>query len=742
MTAATAMDSIDWPTFIAQQDMHFTPLPQRWEEAPHFGNAMVGSMLYQQDDVLRLQLFRQDVQDHREDDYGWTAYSRPRLMIGHFELHTTGQLTGCNWRKHLWNAELTGTITTDRGEIGIRHLVHAQDMAIMTELSPSDGEHDCSWTWHPHPAETTRPGYPRTDDQRSAYAESYGRQHHDRIKLHSPNPDGQLEERGDVHVWIQNLLAGGQYATVWTQAESDATRTHMVCIAKSYPQATAADTAVDEVKRCITSNRQDWIQAHRDWWHDYYRQSYVTLPDKQVEALYWQTVYRLGCTSRAGRFYIDTSGLWFQGGPWAYTTHDWNTQSAHWGVYAANRLEQGRDIVDRLHRYRDNLIEAVRPSDWQDDCAYLPLSTVGDMRGNREGDMRYYNLVGNLPWVLHNAWWQYRFSMDEAMLRDQIVPLLRRATNLYLRMLEEGDDGRLHLPATYSPETGSYPDANFDLALFKWSCYTLLHACEVLNIDDPLIPRWQDVVERLIDFPVDDESFMLAADVPAPRYHRHLSHLLMVYPLHLVNIDQAGTESVLQHAHRRVQIAVQGEGDENQPNQAMIQTHAVPIACALGIGDAALEGLQRQIAELHPNGLWSCAGNPCFESSVSLMSLVQDMLIQSWSDPAKLLDGESGVIRVFPALPEAWAGGDLEFQNLRTEGAFLVSAKRESGRTRWIRVESLAGQRCRIMLDESVDVERQIEIVGEREHGHVQHSRNVFELDIKQGEAVTLVWRD
>ena len=112
---------INWPRFMSQHDMTFDKLPRDWTEAPHFGNAMVGSMLYQDGNTLKLQVFRADVHDHRDDTWGWTAYSRPRLQIGHFSLHPVGKLTGCQWRKDLWNAELTGTITTDRGEIRIRH---------------------------------------------------------------------------------------------------------------------------------------------------------------------------------------------------------------------------------------------------------------------------------------------------------------------------------------------------------------------------------------------------------------------------------------------------------------------------------------------------------------------------------------------------------------------------------------------------------------------------------------------
>ena len=142
-TDAWDKDGRDLSAFLATHDMRFERLPSCWQEAPHFGNAMLGSMLYLKDGKLCLEIFRADVRDHRDESYGWTAYSRPRFRIGHFELCSSGAPTGCRWRKDLWNAELTGTVLTDQGEIGIRHFVHSGDMAIVTELAPSGNELCC-----------------------------------------------------------------------------------------------------------------------------------------------------------------------------------------------------------------------------------------------------------------------------------------------------------------------------------------------------------------------------------------------------------------------------------------------------------------------------------------------------------------------------------------------------------------------------------------------------------------------
>ena len=41
--------------------------------------------------------------------------------------------------------------------------------------------------------------------------------------------------------------------------------------------------------------------------------------------------------------------------------------------------------------------------------------------------------------------------------------------------------------------------------------------------------------------------------------------------------------------------------------------------------------------------------------------------------------------------------GDAHFEDLRTEGAFLVSALRRGGEVRWVRIHSEAGGPCRLL---------------------------------------------
>ena len=68
-------------------------------------------------------------------------------------------------------------------------------------------------------------------------------------------------------------------------------------------------------------------------------------------------------------------------------------------------------------------------------------------------------------------------------------------------------------------------------------------------------------------------------------------------------------------------------------------------------------------------------GNPVIESPLSFCTALHDMLLQSWGR-------KDNVIRVLPACPKVWP--DLAFHQLRGQGAFLVSAKRQAGKTQFV----------------------------------------------------------
>lgn len=96
------------------------------------------------------------------------------------------------------------------------------------------------------------------------------------------------------------------------------------------------------------------------------------------------------------------------------------------------------------------------------------------------------------------------------------------------------------------------------------------------------------------------------------------------------------------------------------------------------------------------------------------------MLLQSWGDK----------IRVFPAIPQDWM--NVGFEHLRAEGAFLVSASRQDGVTKWVRIKSLAGEPCLV----KPGFEGAFKVKGN--HKLTDMGGGVYRIDIKKGQEVTL----
>jgi len=108
----------------------------------------------------------------------------------------------------------------------------------------------------------------------------------------------------------------------------------------------------------------------------------------------------------------------------------------------------------------------------------------------------------------------------------------------------------------------------------------------------------------------------------------------------------------------------------------------------LGHGDVAVTRLNQYLDApryMEPNTFYAEAG-PVIETPLSAAASIQELFLQDWG----------GALRVFPAVPGAWS--DAAFDRLRADGAFLVSAVRRGGRTAWVRIESLAGQPCRLVV--------------------------------------------
>jgi alpha-L-fucosidase 2 len=108
------------------------------------------------------------------------------------------------------------------------------------------------------------------------------------------------------------------------------------------------------------------------------------------------------------------------------------------------------------------------------------------------------------------------------------------------------------------------------------------------------------------------------------------------------------------------------------------------------------------------------------EAGMAAVTAVQEMLLQC----------VRGTIRVFPGVPARWR--EVSFARMRTEGAFLVSARRVGGRTAEVRIESEAGGPLRIQNN----IAPQVALTHRGEKRLV--SGDCIEVETRAGDVVLL----
>ncbi|WP_412538792.1 Tat pathway signal sequence domain protein [Longispora sp. K20-0274] len=645
-----------WRDFLSPLDPTWSTMPTSFYQAPFLGNGGLGACAYQVDTAKRLSFKLGDTRVRDHQSAGGVLFGGARLPIGHLTLDTLGDVTAVDLRLSLWDAELRGTVTTTQGVLGLRAYVHASRDLLVIAATALSGAERIAYTFTPAVARS-----PRLD----FYAAPTG-------LATNPAPTTTAT------TCVQDLAAGGRTATAWSlRTEADTyTRTLLLTVAHSHPgngaDTTAASTLTDAAGRSLNALTGE----HRAWWHGFYPRSFVSVSDTRMQSFYWLQLYKMASATRSDRPVLSTIGPWLEKTPWPATWWNLNVQLEYWLINATGHPELD-SLSGSFDRYAANLAANV-PSTYPDSAVIARtsqedlLSGAPAMPGAASGTPE----VGNLIWALHNAWLSYRHSMDDTVLRNRVFPLLRKAVNFYRNFLTRDAAGVYHLPTTYSPEYASTADCNYDLALISWGCSTLLAANARLGLNDSLAPIWQDIRDHLVAPPADaGKGLRIGRDVALTTSHRHYSHLLWFYPLYLLTSD-ADRQTL------RDSLATWLGFTGAQ--QGYTFTGSGSMYAFLGDGAKAHTQLTKLLDTfIQPNTMYKESG-PVIETPLSGAQTMHDMLVQSWGDR----------IRVFPAVPTAWA--DATVHNLRTEGGFQISAAHRGGVTRFVRVRSDAGEPCRV----------------------------------------------
>ncbi len=692
--------SINWPEYMAQHDLVWEEIPLQWNEGAFVGNGQVGMMIYanMEDNRLDFHMGRQDVTDHRKAPNKKTSMGVSgtrlndfaRLDIGRMHLRPVGKIQSMSVRQDLWNAEIRGTITTDLGEITFRAFTPYNRMLNVIEVKSTEKQNNDSvayqWEW-----KAGNPISPRLLAKPGKELDEF-----------VPNPKPIIKEANEITICEQSLLAGGDYATAWKETESEKNNsTIYVAIANKVPSSgesakVASKTVVDASKLSINALEKE----HREWWHNYFQQSFISIPDGRMESFFWIQMYKMAACSRADGPALDLLGPFFKNTGWPGLWWNLNVQLTYWPFNASNHLDIAENFITLIDENFDFMLAEKSGAN-----------------------------LGDFAWAMHNYWLIYSYKGDQKSIQEKWMPKAMQIAEKYETKLERNENGILELTPMGSPEYEgfkAFKNANYNLAIIRWLLSTLIETSEEINANTTEVLHWKQTLKDLIPYPVDKNGLMIGSEQAVDISHRHYSHLLALYPLFQLDPtsekDRELIDKSVVHWHKI---------DNGQGLVGYSYTGAASLYAALGRGNDAYENLQHFLTKQIGNGgailltntfyMEAEGKNPVIETPLSAASAIMEMLLQSWGEK----------IRVFPATPDLWK--DASFHKLRAEGGFLVSASRKNGKTEWVKIKSLAGKPCVLYLPEwkTLPVSDENIKVNKVADGE-------FQIELKQGQEITL----
>ena len=709
--------------------MKWDRIPDRWEVAPYSGNGNVGFLFYQHKDdsknTISINAGRHDYYDHRLPHNGnellWIY--RSRLPLGRFQMSSKGEITAVDLSLSLWDAELSGTVTTTKGSYKIKAFTHSTEDVLHFEIDAQNEEVEISWY-----AEEPMPPVRKTLDAGGGPKGAHWQKMRD-APLPMPAKAVYGQDGKYKYCYQELYQKRGETTTAWTiEGNPAAKQVFQASIHHSFPENNSKQLAITNLVSAEELKKKGrFLSSHRAWWHNYYPESYVSLNDAEKEAFYWIQMYKLGSAMRENGPILDLMGPWYNHTFWPMVWGDLNVQLQYWTPLTSNRLSLGDSLPNNIDKYANNLVKNV-PKHWKD-SASISTCFPQDLLGHGS-----HKVPDMLTWVLHNYWLQCEYAGDSERMRDGLFPILKKTVNSYYNFMKDRPskikDGKIHISYSWSPEYpgGTGEDINYTIALLRWACETLIAINDEHDLNDSMRVKWKSTVDNLTGFQIDENGLRIGRDIAFDKPHRHYSHLLAFYPLALITPEKSEDAKMLRKSlDHWLDVTINSGIKVNaMPVTGYTATGAASMYACLGDAEKAYYYLDFLIKHKNVSTTTMYAeGNPVIESPLSFATALHDMLLQSWG----------GKIRVFRGSPKLWK--DVSFHKFRTQGAFLVSAKKNNGKTQFVRLESLKGKPCFIKTDINKPY---LYINGQRVSDEKLLSLvdGMYEIDLKQGEVLLM----
>lgn len=682
-----------------RHDLQFNSLAVTWDEGIPLGNGMVGSLVWQKDNKLRLSLDRADIWDmrpmaglHREEfSYQWV-----QEQVAKKEYKPVQQYFDAPYDREPAPSKIpAGALEFDLARAGEVKSVRLNIARALCTVDWKSGLHLETFVHATEPI-----GWFKFTNASHAIIP----------ELIAPRYQGEIAKGGEVNSVVGDDLArlnyrqgtitnttnsivyqqegyGGftyEIAVRWKETKKG-TIEGVWSISSHYPDKAAQPKAQQLVTAAVVKSFSKYFASHTQWWDTFWSKSAIQVPDEQIEKQWYLEQYKFGSAARRGAPPISLQAVWTADNgripPWKGDFHhDLNTQLSYWPSYSGNHLEEALGYIDHLEENKANYKRYTKLYFGVEGLAVPGVTTLD---GTEMGGWIQYSLSPTVSsWLAHHYYLQWKYSGDQAFLRDKAYPWVKDVCVFIKNITIINDQGRRQLPISSSPEIHDnsleawFPqNTNYDLALMKFALQAGAEmATAVGNTTEA--SQWKTLLDEFGDFALtENNELMFAPSLPYNQSHRHFSHLMAIHPLGLIKWeDGPEAQTIITNTLQQLDAV----GPDWWCGYSYAWLGSVKARAKDGEGAAkALSTFARAFClpnSFHVNGDQTKSGLSKFtyrpftlEGNFAFAAGLQEMLLQSYA----------GFIEIMPAIPAGWT--DAAFENLRAEGSFLVSARKVGG---------------------------------------------------------------